>query len=1146
MFDANANARFNLTIDHFEQTLQVLSFTGDECISQPYAFDLDLVSDRPVPDLESLLHRQAYLSFSDNGQGIHGQIQRIEQSAHGWRLSRYRVTLRPQLSYLAHRINQRIFQQLSVPQIITQLLKEHGILGERCQFQLGRAYPKREYCVQYKESDLRFIQRLCHEEGLHYHFRHSRDRHVLVFGDDQTVFPRLEQPVPYHPAGGMVAEGPVINRFALCFEARTSRTARRDYDFEKSGIRLESEHRPPVEKAQPNLEDYQFPGDFKQGERGTILARHALERHRVDYCQVEGDSDQPSLVSGHFLTMSEHPCPEWNDLWLLNRIHHRGWQPQVLEEHAGHDAIKPPDGFTQGYRNTFWVTPWDVCYRSKEVYEKPVLGSQTAVVTGPKGEEIYCDRHGRVKVQFHWDREGSHDDKSSCWLRVASNSAGDRHGSVTLPRVGMEVMVSFLHGDPDQPVISGCFANSAHPTPYELPEHKTRSVFRSRSSPGGRGFNELHLEDRAGQELIYLRAQRDMEHKVEHDSRLEVGNERRETIKGDSISVLGAEEHRTVNGDRKTRLDAGDYLHVGESSHTRVEQTLVLDAQNIHIKAGANITLEAGASLTLKDGNHHFVIGPGGLFSSTEVVVGGAPVTGAAVRTLMPGLLPGLLAHTVPPVDECPAPLTSQDELEEEEEEVEIESITLRIGVFFDGTGNNRANSEKVAGCYARDVGLEDQAEDIRQFCAYHGYDGKGGAPDNSYGNDSSNVARLYDLYKDDSDRQLEAEETFAYLRIYLEGIGTSSGEKDSLYSQATGVGAFGVLARVEQSPALIFERIERFERFNPDRKVKRVEFDVFGFSRGAAAARHFANEATKGDWSPLAMLLPAESPLFEEEFDWRANTDVTINFIGLFDTVAGVADIGAGDFSVHDANNPGVNLYLAPTLAKKIVHLVANDECRHNFSLNSAGKADIKLPGVHSDLGGGYLPRATEKVLLSKPRRSEVGLHVQATQTASYFTTQTQLERIHGLTWYSLPLRIRTWEREYATRGKDKYEWKHVYTSVSCEREVRNELALIYLRIMRELAAKHGVPFELIDEEDGKYSLPDELQPIAKKLMAYALGEAHTAGLNTDEYVLLHQRYIHQSANWNAARGFNSSDLNIVFINRPTDDHIRVVHPNA
>ena len=641
MFNPANETLFTLTIEGLEHDLRVLEFQGTEAISTPFAIKVELVSERPNLDLESMLHKQAFLAFNNRGNGIHGQIYRIAQGDSGKRLTRYSLTLVPHLAYLRHRTNQRIFQQRTVAQIISKILEEHAILGDAYQFRLNAIYPPREYCVQYNESDLHFIQRLCREEGIHYHFEHSRHAHLLVFGDDQTGFPQLDKPTAYLQDSGMVADEPAIKHFNLRVEARTSRTTRRDYNFEKAGFTVQAAHNPESQSPQPDLEDYDYPGLFVQGERGKPLTRRALERHRADYRQSEGNSDQPTLVSGHFMLLSEHPRNEWNALWLLTEVHHQGYQPQVLEESISHAPSPDSEQLEQGYRNRFVATPWDVFYRPQQPYPKPrVLGSQTALVTGPAGEEIYCDAYGRIKVKFHWDREGKADDKSSYWLRVASSWAGGSHGGVTIPRVGMEVLVTFLEGDPDRPVVSGCLANSLNPVPYELPAHKTRSVLRSRSSPGGRGFNELHLEDRAGQELIYLRAQRDMEQNIGHDSRLEVGNERHETIKGNSIAVLQAQDQRTVTSDRKVALQASDYLQVASSSHTRVGQTVVVEAgQEVHLKAGANLILDAGASLTLKAGGHHLVISPAGIFSSTPIETGGAPLSGTAAVSLLPDLL---------------------------------------------------------------------------------------------------------------------------------------------------------------------------------------------------------------------------------------------------------------------------------------------------------------------------------------------------------------------------------------------------------------------------------------------------------------------------------------------------------------------------
>ena len=224
--------------------------------------------------------------------------------------------------------------------------------------------------------------------------------------------------------------------------------------------------------------------------------------------------------------------------------------------------------------------------------------------------------------------------------------------------------------------------------------------------------------------------------------------------------------------------------------------------------------------------------------------------------------------------------------------------------------------------------------------------------------------------------------------------------------------------------------------------------------------------------------------PVFIEGFNWRANTDVAINFIGIFDTAAAVAGIADGDLSVHDANNPGVNLYLAPDIAKKVVHLVARDERRHNFSLNSAGIADIVLPGVHSDLGGGYIPNAIERVLLSKPRCSrDMELYVPSTASTAYRWAQLELGRLQDqLNLYGLTLKVKTWSVEMTSNAKgDRSKWKNVYAAVHSERTVCNDLALVYLRIMRELGARNDVPFSVIKEKDPKFALAEELKPLPK-----------------------------------------------------------------
>jgi type VI secretion system secreted protein VgrG len=307
-------------------------------------------------------------------------------------------------------------------------------------------------------------------------------------------------------------------------------------------------------------------------------------------------------------------------------------------EELGTSSVVEAGRIVQGYRNTFTAIPEAVHFRPALRHPKPLIHStQTAMVTGPESEEIHCDKFGRVKVKFHWDRREQEDETTSCWVRVASSWAGAHYGAVTLPRVGMEVLVSYLEGDPDKPIVMGCLPNSQHPVPYELPANKTKSVFRSRSSLASQGFNEVSFEDRSGGEKVYLRAQRDMEQLIQNDSRLEVRGQRLETIKGNSTTVINADENLTITGARKVQLSAGDHLQVAGSSHARVGGALVIEAaQEVHI-TGENIVIDGGISLSLSINGQHLVLNPAGIFSSVPIVLGGVPLPAMPAMPLAPG-----------------------------------------------------------------------------------------------------------------------------------------------------------------------------------------------------------------------------------------------------------------------------------------------------------------------------------------------------------------------------------------------------------------------------------------------------------------------------------------------------------------------------
>ncbi|SDX79452.1 Uncharacterized conserved protein, DUF2345 family, partial [Pseudomonas syringae] len=408
-------------------------------------------------------------------------------------------------------------------------------------------------------------------------------------------------------------------------------------------------------------------------------------------------------------------------------------------------------------------------------------------------------------------------------------------------------------------------------------------------------------------------------------------------------------------------------------------------------------------------------------------------------------------------------------DMEEEEEEEELDGITLRLGLFFDGTGNNQANAAATEQCRREDLVLFEQGElvSIVEQCNQYGFDGFDGdafnhTPDSSYGNAPSNVVHLHRLYPDHATDGLPPGAELGYAPVYLEGIGTRSGGSDSLVGQGLGLGEAGVVARVEQAPDAVTRQLNRFQQANPDTFIRRIEFDIFGFSRGAAAARHCANELLKPDRGVFRELLQGGQFGLQNSFD--PAVDVTLNLIGLFDTVAAIGAIAKGDISVGDDHNPGVNLYLPPGCARQVVQLQARDECRFNFALNSVldGHQQISLPGVHSDIGGGYLPRAREHVWLIQPRRFTVPAHrpVEAHPEWAQARIQMLALRASGLADDEGRLAIKAWPIARAASRKLEPGGEDYFLTLELDRPVRGELALIALRVMRELGVRHGVPF--------------------------------------------------------------------------------------
>ncbi|AZS49445.1 type VI secretion system tip protein VgrG [Entomomonas moraniae] len=617
MFNLSNESHFTLTVGGLENTgLQVLAFEGKEVISKPYQFEVTLVNKNIRFDITKLLSRSAYLAFTpDRKSGVHGVIMSVQRGAIGHDYAEYRVILAPRFSHLEKRTNQRIFQHKTVPQIISQTLNEYGIVeGAQHEFRVKEEYPERDYCVQYDETDAHFIQRLCQEEGIFYYFQHDENNHFMIFGDSNPVFTTLQNAIRYASGTGFVADDPVIKAFNVNLTSKTKRATWRDYNYTNTKIPEGQAEGAQSAKAngatEPDVEFYDYPGRFMDNARGKQLAQIEIERLRTEQVLAQGYSDVPTLHIGHYFILEGHPSLDATDPWLINTIVHQGKQPQVTEalggEHNAHLArafssdltVSFPEGdFHQGYRNTFTATPKDVPWRPPLDYPKArIYGSQTAKVVGPKGEEIYCDKYGSVKVQFPWDREGQFDENSSCWVRVGSSWAHKGYGTFTIPRINMEVLITYLEGDPDQPVITGCINNGVNTQAESMPANKTKTGFKTNSSPGGGGSNEFTLEDKKGEELVFIHAQKDMTSVIENNETMRVGVNRVKTIGQDEVATMGRNRLRVVkeNDTLKVGVNKNDHIadtyYVGVGTHLKLEcgKTVV----ELHANGKLNITCE--------------------------------------------------------------------------------------------------------------------------------------------------------------------------------------------------------------------------------------------------------------------------------------------------------------------------------------------------------------------------------------------------------------------------------------------------------------------------------------------------------------------------------------------------------------------------
>ena len=638
---------------------RVLGFTGIEGISELYEFHVDLCSDDPNAAIDTFLGQPCFLEIaSTNGwRHVHGIIRRFERSGHGSGISYYSAIIVPAHWLLTKRVKSRIYQEtncsdMTVGGIIKKVFDDGGIPQSLYRFALSEQHAAHEYVVQYRESDMNFISRLMEEEGVFYFFEHSAEGYKLVIGDSDVVHALnpIDATCVYRDPSGLVGESEYIYSVRDAREVQVGATRLTDFDFKSPPTQLLTNASAAAFTA---LEMSDFPGEYTDKTVGQRLTDIRLQEQQCRRSIANMAATVRSLMPGFKFSLSEHPTEALNREFIVTRVEHRARQTQS----AGAEA-NPDDGAK--HETDLQVIPSDVKFRPPRVTERPtVTGSQTARVVGPSGEEIFTDEYGRVKVQFHWDLEGTFDENSSRWIRVSQGMAGGNYGMMFLPRVGQEVVVDFLEGDPDRPIITGRVYNNDHMPPYTLPDEKTKSVIKTHSSKGGGGTNEIRIEDLKDSEQILIYAQKDFHERVLNDHVMNVLNDQHITVVNNKNELVKADRSLTVEGNLKEQIktDVSTEVQGKESKKVAGTCSLTVDGDVVekfsanhkhevtttYAAKAQNIKLEASTGIELKVGGNHIIISASGI----EIKQGGASV-GLSGNTVFIKGAPTVMINTAP------------------------------------------------------------------------------------------------------------------------------------------------------------------------------------------------------------------------------------------------------------------------------------------------------------------------------------------------------------------------------------------------------------------------------------------------------------------------------------------------------------------
>lgn len=607
------NREFGLSTDLGEDALLIKSMVGHEELGRLPEFHLEMLSEDPDIDLEALLRKVAKLRINPTEDGeprqINGIFTRVAMTGAAGRMYTYSATIHPWLWLLTKTSNCRIFQNKSAKEIITAVLQEYNE-NDFSATGLSANYESREFCVQYRESDFDFVARLMEEEGIYYFFTYENGKQTMNLADSYSAHSAIdgESTLNYLQAdAGQNRNDTGMYGWAIANQIHSDSSALDDYDFIKPNTDLAVSA--ATSKTHGGLKRYDYPGRYATTGLGNAYARHRAEAFEAQFATATSTTRCRRIFAGGLFTLSGHPRNDQNQEHLVVAASYR----------LDNGSFAVGAGGSADYVVQLTAMPSSTPFRLAANTPRPVVkGPQTAVVVGKSGEEIWIDKYGRIKLQFHWDQDGQRDENSSCWVRVAHNWAGKNWGAVFHPRIGHEVVVEFLEGDPDRPLVTGSVYNDSNMPPYQLPDNQTQSTIKSRSSKSGTtaNFNEIRFEDKKDSEEVYIHAERDMNRVVENNDSIKVGHDKKDAgdqtidIFHDQTVTIGNDQKSDIKHDQSTKIgntcvfeaQTSIELKVGSSSIKIEPAKITIKTTQLEINASATAKFEAGATMDIKAG----------------------------------------------------------------------------------------------------------------------------------------------------------------------------------------------------------------------------------------------------------------------------------------------------------------------------------------------------------------------------------------------------------------------------------------------------------------------------------------------------------------------------------------------------------------